>query len=451
MTSTADEAFEFLAQRLIRRPEGVPVKPRMLMEWVGAARRGTRVVAEIRARLAKHQLATEPDFADVHADHEILVVRTPDHREPYVDPLEEAQRRLAVGESPARVSVRQMLAWIGAERRGAQVSEALRQTIASFGLRTEPDFDSVHVDALVSLLPLEESAPDEAEHADPCAPVDANDSAPAAPQATSPKAPPPRRPTFQVGPLWSEDRTLVTVRPQTSMREAMTKMMLDGLSHLPVLSSDFNARGVVRWEDIARHLLLNDRATLDGEVGAVAQPVDTVDPDEPFLDVIPKILAQGCVLLRGADKRIVGIITLRDLGANLLRIAQPFVALADIEKILRDFIDEGEFDAAELAEVAGETQGGRPVNGVDNLSLGHAIRLLQRDDAWRRVALPVDKQAFLQRLDQVREVRNAVMHFSPDSPTPKDTETLRVFLAVMQDLGERTRSSPPEVAERPAQ
>jgi hypothetical protein len=40
----------------------------------GAYRRGANIVEEIRSRLARHQLDTDPDFNEVHVDEKVDIV-----------------------------------------------------------------------------------------------------------------------------------------------------------------------------------------------------------------------------------------------------------------------------------------------------------------------------------------------------------------------------------------
>jgi hypothetical protein len=44
---------------------------------------------------------------------------------------------------------------------------------------------------------------------------------------------------------------------------------------------------------------------------------------------------------------------------------------------------------------------------------------------WEKAGLQFDKATFTNRLHGVREIRNKVMHFSPDGPSPDDVEKLK--------------------------
>jgi hypothetical protein len=45
---------------------------------------------------------------------------------------------------------------------------------------------------------------------------------------------------------------------------------------------------------------------------------------------------------------------------------------------------------------------------------------------------PLDRSQFVKRLDEIRQVRNNVMHFNPDPPKPADVAKLRNFLRLIR-------------------
>ena len=53
------------------------------------------------------------------------------------------------------VTVRTLLGWVGAERRGSHVVARVRRELASRGLQTEPDFADSWIDSFVAIRPVE--------------------------------------------------------------------------------------------------------------------------------------------------------------------------------------------------------------------------------------------------------------------------------------------------------
>lgn len=65
------------------------------------------------------------------------------------DQLSAIHRQLKTGQSPRRHTVRSVLKWFGASRRGANVLSDIRTALATLGLQTEPAFDEAQLDELV--------------------------------------------------------------------------------------------------------------------------------------------------------------------------------------------------------------------------------------------------------------------------------------------------------------
>lgn len=425
-----DAEFRKLAGRVTQQG-AVEITPRQLSRFVGAARRGARIVAEIRSRLGRYKLDTVPDFTTVGADAVIRVVPGTDHRPLYLDQLEDARGRILRDEAPLQVSVRTILEWFGAERRGAQISELIHATLSGFDLETQPDFESVHADALVALVPIHDDEP----------------SWPAPDQPTgddvTPEAstPPPSEParqrnvtTFRIGTLIDTKRQVIGIPPQRTLREALSVMLCERISHLPVMPNERTVKGIVRWKDVGAFLLLDTGNGLDKPVEKVMTTAVVVPIDRPFLDVISDIIEQGCVFVRDDQNKICGVVTTKDLGRQLEHLAAPFVTLGEIERCLRVLIEQGEFTADELRAHARDPSDPRDVQSAANLSLGEIQRLLERDDAWGRIEIPLARKAFVEKLGGVRRVRNSVMHFDPDSPTAREREELQKFLELMYEI-----------------
>ena len=69
--------------------------------------------------------------------------------------LQTAVSQIEGGKTPSE-SVRVFLSWFGAHRRGYWKVKQIRETLASFGLRTDPDFEYAFIDSHISILPAEE-------------------------------------------------------------------------------------------------------------------------------------------------------------------------------------------------------------------------------------------------------------------------------------------------------
>jgi hypothetical protein len=62
--------------------------------------------------------------------------------------------------------------------------------------------------------------------------------------------------------------------------------------------------------------------------------------------------------------------------------------------------------------------------------------LVQRPQVWQRLALNIDQASLTKQLEEVRQIRNDVMHFDPDPMTPKQLDALKNAAKFMQQLYE---------------
>jgi hypothetical protein len=46
----------------------------------------------------------------------------------------------------------------------------------------------------------------------------------------------------------------------------------------------------------------------------------------------------------------------------------------------------------------------------------------------------LDRKIFIKGIEEIRQIRNEVMHFDPDGVTPEDLEILRKYAAFLQKL-----------------
>jgi hypothetical protein len=166
------------------------------------------------------------------------------------------------------------------------------------------------------------------------------------------------------------------------------------------------------------------------------EPHQEIASDESLFDAIPVIVTGGYVLVRASDKTISGIVTASDLSQQFQQITEPFLILAEIEQHIRKLIEKGKFSLDELKAARDPGDEEREVERVSDLTLGEYIRLLENPDRWAKLNVKVDRVMFISELNEVRRIRNDVMHFDPDPLGQEDTSTLREFVRFLQRLDE---------------
>ena len=310
-------------------------------------------------------------------------------------------------------TVRTLLSWFGQKRRGRWVVSTVRNALREVGLKTEPNFETAYIDGtLVFALEVPPEPGQEDPNPLPQDEVDAID------------------PVARVRMLPAANRAPVRVNRDSRVAEAVTLMLMNDYSQLPVMQNDRDVSGLVSWRSIGRRRVRNGPCEF---VRDCMEPHTEVGDTDPLLDAIATIVREEVVLVRAGDRRITGIVTTSDLSIQFHELAEPFLLLAEIENHIRRFIDR-QFEAEELGAARNPEDDGREVEGVADLTLGEYIRFLEDPNNWERLALDLDRAQFIAQFHRVRRIRNDVMHFSPDATSPEDLECLRDTVRFLQQV-----------------
>lgn len=320
--------------------------------------------------------------------------------------------QLKKGVVPPRETVRSFLLWFGSERRGYRVVRHIRSKLKRFGLATSPDFEYCYIDGYIGFV----SAPTEG---DPTT-VD-----PGAATAD---------PTYRISRLESANKAPISVKPDATLQQAVTLMLTNDFSQLPVMTNVRDVKGTISWKTIGSRLALKRPCP---SVKDCMEPAHIVSVDESIFPVISTIASHDYVLVQAKDKTICGIVTASDFNDQFRRLAEPFLIAGEIENGIRLLL-HGKFTAKELNEAKAPGDDDRVIEGVADLTFGEYVRLVENEKRWRKLNIEIDRVEFVSRLNKVREVRNDVMHFDPDGLEPSDLELLRefaLFLKRLRDVG----------------
>jgi predicted transcriptional regulator len=223
----------------------------------------------------------------------------------------------------------------------------------------------------------------------------------------------------------------VSVTKNCSIEKAMTLMMTNDFSQLPVMNSDSSKSvdGMISWNSIGWARAKGK--TVNKVSDCYSKDVTILDYDSPILDSVNTIKDNEVVLVEHQGK-ITGLLTITDIAEEFFTLAEPFLYLGQIETSLRVLLDD-KFTIEELKAVKfGDDE--REINSVSDLNFSEYIQLLRTGDNWNRLKLPLDKDEFTKKLDEVREIRNEVMHFSSDSIEKSQEETLKQIAQFLKEI-----------------
>ena len=332
--------------------------------------------------------------------------------------LKQIAADLAEGKVVPPVTTRAFLAWFGAQRRGYNIVYRIRSRLRDAELITIPDFESAYIDSFIRFFPKPKL---EFKKTLKIAP--ATDKTVVEPTEIDPVKEAAQDPTYRISKLGAANKAVVSVKPDAPLNEAVTVLMSNDYSQLPVMTSDREVKGIVSWKSIGERIGLG----VSGEfVRDFMDAHHEVPHFASMFEAIPTIIAKDYVLVRGEDKIISGIITAADLSLQFMILSEPFLLLSEIENLLRAMID-GRFTLTELKSACDPSDEEREVASVADLTFGEYIRLLENEDRWSKFSVAIDRAMFCKKLDEIRRIRNDVMHFDPDGISDEDLDALRDF------------------------
>ncbi|HEV3318792.1 MAG TPA: CBS domain-containing protein [Solirubrobacteraceae bacterium] len=330
-------------------------------------------------------------------------------------------REKAGGGSPVKVSIRDLIWKIEAERRGTRVTDELQRALDRHGLITEPSFTSGWIDNIVELrLATSDSAA-------------TSDEKPQSDDGSS--SPQPTEIALTVSNLESASSGVVSIERNSDLQRARALMLRHDYSQLAVMSGPRQLVGAISWESMARAAIRERDFTLEDAL-VQARPVE---PGDGLIALIPTIVDLGFVFVVGNDRTLVGIVTTADLSSQFGALAKPFLLIGEIERRLRHALST-RFQVSDLATVQNPDDIARTIKSVNDLTLGETVRFIEREANWQRLCWPVERAEFIKALREVTEIRNDVMHFSPDPMTAIEEAKLHNFVSWLRVMEPRARS-----------
>jgi predicted transcriptional regulator len=206
---------------------------------------------------------------------------------------------------------------------------------------------------------------------------------------------------------------LVSVNPEDDLTVAESKMMVNQFSQLPVVEGIRNIKGIITWKTIGHKKRLNPseeqvKYYMDSNV-LVLKEKDTL------LKQIDRIMESEYAILKNDENLLTGIITLFDVSYFLKYFSEPYIELEEIEKQIREFIKTSLSEEV-ITKFYKETESKRrSISKLTDLTFGEYLLLLEKPEIWDQIDLGLDRAVFVKKLDEIRVIRNNVMHFRKET------------------------------------
>jgi CBS domain-containing protein len=347
--------------------------------------------------------------------------------------LKEVAKQVQRGEKPT-ATVRTLLSWFwGSQRRGAFIVSAIRRALAEVSLKTEPDFDLTYLDGRIAFLPLPK---EKAVVEEPPSTQESSFTADAV--LVKEQARTSIDPAYRVGSLALANNPPVSVLPSDTVRRATTIMLRENYSQLPVIDEGGHLHGIFSWKSLGSRQALGQSCEHVRDATDIAYQVTT---EMPLLRVMKLIEEHDCVFLMNDQKKVMSIITHYDISGTFAELSEPFLVLREIEIHLRGFITD-KFSDDEVICALDLKKPPRQSGVVNSLTFWQYIKLMDDPGRWAKLDIRIDLEMFRHEVDEIREIRNDVMHFDPDPITEIDLKKLRGFAAFLDRVRSLKAPSP---------
>jgi len=378
----------------------------------------------------------------------------------------------ATGKSK-RMRVRRLLAIVGQERRGKNVTRAIRRLLRRHQLKCDPDFANVHIDSRVCLTldpkpdrPRKEAAPQNEESAESArvqevaaaayageeiephiSVIDLDDEAEGDEEISKngeaeldeedePVAELEEREvivTIRKG-IPAASRPPMLVRRNEPVNRALTLMIDNDFSQLVVANSNrARVEGIFSWQSYGQPILAGKCP--ERVQDCMSHNFAEVNEEKPLFDAVREVLRNHMLVVRSKDNCLCGCVTQLDVAEVFIDLAEPFLFLGQIENHLRDLVERMRLSPEELRSLADERDLTREeVKRVDDLTLGELIRAIQNTGFWDRMGLNHDRAILLNRLERARKIRNRIMHFDAEGISSAEKCYLKETRRILQQL-----------------
>jgi len=232
--------------------------------------------------------------------------------------------------------------------------------------------------------------------------------------------------------LKSANKTPIFVTKNDTISKAMTLMVTNDYSQLPVMNSESakSVDGVISWHSIGWSTATGKKVEKVGD--CMNKDFTILKYETPILDAVKIIKEKEFVLIQRNDKTISGLVTITDIADEFFTLAEPFLYIGQIETSIRVLL-EGKFTIEELSEVKfGEDT--REIHSVSDLTFNEYIQLLRKGDNWKKIGLPLDMKEFTKKLEEIRNIRNDVMHFSSDELDESQEQNLKQTAQFLKEI-----------------
>lgn len=225
-----------------------------------------------------------------------------------------------------------------------------------------------------------------------------------------------------------------SVRPDDTVDRAILLLSKPKIDFIPVFNSSRDILGVISWDDFGIKSLLTKKTNLMKCKDIMKKKPVLVSETDSLWDSKQEIVTNGYVIVKNDKDIAYAIVRSSDLAEELIARTEGFLLLREIEQLIRNIIEFLDLNQAEFDLCLQSDKRQKNITLYD-LEFSQYVGLFGSDIVKRKMEkrnVPTSLTQEIQKtIEQIRETRNAVVHFHPDENTNEATAKLkstRIFL-----------------------
>ncbi|WP_223151129.1 CBS domain-containing protein, partial [Flavobacterium sp. GP15] len=214
-----------------------------------------------------------------------------------------------------------------------------------------------------------------------------------------------------------KETNIISCELNDTISKAKTLMLLNGFSQLPILYNG-KIQGCISWKSIGKIEAIDNSKKLVKQY--VEKPIVVKETDN-FLDYIKVIAQNDYILVIDSEEVLKAIITTYDMTLYFEDFITPYLKLGIIEDCIRKLITK--IQPIDLKK------------DINELVYGQYKKIFEIEENWAKLGLTnLDKGTFVQKLEEIRIIRNKVAHYKPTPLTKEEHFVVKSFAAIIEQV-----------------
>lgn len=223
----------------------------------------------------------------------------------------------------------------------------------------------------------------------------------------------------------------LSITKESNLEKAYHLMWKNDYSQLPVMNNDREILGIISWQSIAKGLIAKKDSNLVKDF--MTNDYKVLPEETPLFDAIKEVVKTEMIFVLTKEKKILGPVTPFDLNEEFLEQIEPYILLEQIENFIRLILND-KIVHEDILKLLTIQETNRTILSISDMTFGEYLRIIENNEMWLLLGLPFIKSDFVNELEEIRKIRNGVMHFHPDKISLIDLKKLRSMSTFLMDF-----------------